>query len=286
MSRGSARKYCSRWPSPGEGDEERVPGAPSGAARPLHVAGRAARHRGEDDRGQVADVDAEFQGRGAGQDVRVVVPGAVAEGPLHPFPLGAGHGADVLGGDDLVRMPLRVQLTVVVLLVLLVGRRGERPGAPVPGARLAAASRRAVPGGRPAASGRCRSRASRPGPRRRPAAGPRRDRAAARRRGWRRRRRSAPRARPRPRGAAAAGAGRAPPPARRSRGSGRSSSRTSPAGCPRRRTRCPACAGRVRNRGAETTAAGTRACRPGGVPRSRRSASSRPGRASSPASGG
>ena len=125
------------FPAPGEGDQERVPGAPPRAARALHVAGRAARHRREDDRGQVADVDAEFQGGGAGQDVRVVVPGAVAEGPLYPFPLGAGHGADVLGGDHLVRLPLGVELTVVVLLVLPVGHRGERPGAPVPGARLA-----------------------------------------------------------------------------------------------------------------------------------------------------
>ena len=273
------------FPAPGEGDQERVPGAPPGAARPLHVAGRAARHRGEDDRGQVADVDAEFQGRGAGQDVRVVVPGAVAESPLHPFALSAGHGADVLGGDHLVRMPLGVQLTVIVLLVLPVGRRGERPGAPVPGARLAdpfgapfrvddllpvagvAAERRArdlggvqqpdrdVTGPQPVDAGGAVTRR------------PHREHVLVREElqqpGQVERRLL-----------------RADPEA--ARGPVHVPALTGVRGV---ELAAPlALAGQEPGR--RDTAAGTRACRPDGVPRSRRNASSRPGRASSPASGG
>ena len=64
---------------------------------------------------------------------------AVAEGALDLLPLGAGHRADVLGGDDLVGQRPGVQVAVIVVVVApAVLLDGEPSGAAVARAGVSA----------------------------------------------------------------------------------------------------------------------------------------------------
>jgi hypothetical protein len=57
-------------PAGQHGEHERTTGLPSGAAYSLEIASDAARQRSEPDSGKVTNINAKFQGRRAGEDVR------------------------------------------------------------------------------------------------------------------------------------------------------------------------------------------------------------------------
>ena len=121
-----------REPASGEGDDEGdALLAPAGAARALGVVAGPGRDVAQDDRQQLAQVDAEFQGHGADQDVEV----AVLEPVLDRLPRLQGHLAGVLGGQDDNRLRGGGQQPLVIVRVAAPGAHDplavER-GAPVP----------------------------------------------------------------------------------------------------------------------------------------------------------
>ncbi len=120
-----------------ERHQERVAGLAPGPPDPLDVVGGAGRQRREDHRGQVADVDAEFQRRRARHHVGVVVALLLlAEPRLDVLALPAGERAGVLGRHHPERLLPEVQAAVVVVAVAAGAAVGEGSAAPVAGARL------------------------------------------------------------------------------------------------------------------------------------------------------
>ena len=162
----------------GDGDRERVAVAAARAADALEVVGLGGRDRGEEDRREVADVDAHLERRRAREEVGG--PGAVVadESLLQGLAVVALQEARVLAGDDAVEVAVGVEAGVVVA-----AGRGRRRSAPWHDARRQ--------GGRP--SRRVRPRARRPGGRRcRSGDGLRRARGRGRRGGGPRRARGRP----------------------------------------------------------------------------------------------
>src|SRR5690606_20731900 len=98
-----------------EGDGERVAGAASGAADALRVVGGRGRQGGQQYGGQVADVDAEFEGGRTGQHVRVEGRAAQLECLLDLLAAGPAEGARVLGGEDVSGAVDGVEAAVVVV---------------------------------------------------------------------------------------------------------------------------------------------------------------------------
>ena len=159
----------------GEGDDEGdALLAAAGPAGALGVVAGPGRDVAQDDRQQLAQVDAEFQGHGADQDVQV----AVLEPVLDRLPRFQGDLAGVLGGQDDNRLRGGGQQPLVIVRVAAPGAHDplavER-GAPVPRgaggldgpagpAAVQVRRRRAGPrwpAGRPAAAARTAARSRR-----------------------------------------------------------------------------------------------------------------------------
>ena len=95
--------------------QQRVAGAPASTSGALHIVGLRRRHRTQQRRRQVADVDAHLQGWRRGQNVDATRPAAVRlEVTLHTLARFAGKQARVLVGHHALNLGSEIQLAVEV----------------------------------------------------------------------------------------------------------------------------------------------------------------------------
>ena len=115
MVSGSAKKYRSCALALATVMFRALPSCRPGTPHALHIVGLRRWDRTEDHRGKIADVDAHFQGRRAGKQVRV--PGPTVR-PLEPFLQFLAHlpakKTGVLGGKDALHVSVGVQIGIVV----------------------------------------------------------------------------------------------------------------------------------------------------------------------------
>ncbi len=103
-----------------DGEQEGISGAAAGSADLLRVRGGTARQRGQDDGGQVADVDTHLQRGCAGEHIGVLETAAALERLLDLLALRSPQHPGVLGRDHLIGARTAVQAPVVVVRVVTV----------------------------------------------------------------------------------------------------------------------------------------------------------------------